>query len=117
MDYTTRSSRLDSDTGTEPEIRSERERWKSHHLYKSNTKLKLEAMCRDLRISVALEKHQLVNLIYNYHEETLPDPFLSLYSGELYNILPATAGIKQLTVPNLRSILQYHNLPPYGPKD
>ena len=65
MDYTTRSSRLDSDTGTEPEIRSERERWKSHHLYKSNTKLKLEAMCRDLRIPVALEKHQLVNLICN----------------------------------------------------
>ena len=63
MDYTTRSSSLDSDTGTEPEIRSERERWKSHHLYKSNTKLKLEAMCRDLRIPVALEKHQLVNLI------------------------------------------------------
>ena len=75
MDYTTRSSRLESDTGTEPEIRSERERWKSHHLYESNTKLKLEAMCRDLRIPVALEKHQLVNLICNYHKETLPDPF------------------------------------------
>lgn len=30
--------------------RSEPARWRSHHLYKSNTKLKLEAMCRDLRI-------------------------------------------------------------------
>ena len=57
-------------TQVENQIRSEleRKRWKSHHLYKSNTKLKLEAMCRDLRIPVtpALQKHRLVNLICDH---------------------------------------------------
>ena len=83
MDYTTRSSRLESDTGTEPEIRSERERWKSHHLYESNTKLKLEAMCRDLRIPVALEKHQLVNLICTIIKKPCQIPFF-LFTLENY---------------------------------
>lgn len=43
----------------------EKDRWKSHALYKQNTKENLEAMCKKLQVPVtaAMAKHQLVEII------------------------------------------------------
>ena len=43
----------------------EKEKWKSHELYRTKTKAQLEVLCNNLNIPVtsALPKHQLVGLI------------------------------------------------------
>ena len=97
----------------------ERERWKSHHLYKTQTKPQLESQCRKLKIPVTstLLKHQLVDLISQHQGETPPEPVNCLYSGRLSSVPLTTASIRNLTIPKLRSILKHHNIPPFGEKD
>ena len=82
----------------------ERERWKAHHLYKNNTKLHLEAMCRNARIPVtpALHKHQLVHLICEHRRQTPPE---ASQSGHLLRIF-ATNNI-QHTASNHSKIEKY----------
>ena len=108
MDNTTRSS----SSSTEPEL--EWARWKSHQLYKSTTKLKLEAIVQRTKIPItpALQKHQLL-FICDHYKEPCQIPYF-LYTLE--KIPPTTSGIKQLTIPKLKSIFPFSNLPPYGPK-
>lgn len=98
----------------------EKERWKSHSLYRNKTKTELERMCRKLRIPVtsALLKHQLVSLIALKNGEQLPDDSYASYSGKLDEIPTSTSKISNsLTLPFLRSILKFHNLPVSGTKD
>ena len=98
----------------------EKERWKSHSLYRNKTKTELERMCRKLRIPVtsALLKHQLVSLIALKNGEQLPDDNYASYSGKLDEIPTSTSKISNsLTLPFLRSILKFHNLPVSGTKD
>ena len=61
----------------------EMEMWKSHELYRNNTKAQLEVLCRSLHIPVvsALPKHQLVRLIAEKKGEDLPvQASVNLYS-------------------------------------
>ena len=97
----------------------ERERWKSHHLYKTQTKPQLESQSRSLKIPAtsALLKHQLVDLICQQQGETPPEPVKCLYSGDLSSVPLTTASIHNFTIPKLRSILKHHNVPPFGEKD
>ena len=106
----------------EQQIESEREkdRWKSHDLYKGKTKPELEKMCRKLRIPVTstLLKHQLVSLIAKNSGELMPADNYEPYSGNLEEIPVSLSKINNsLTIPRLRSILKVHNLPLTGTKD
>ena len=87
----------------EQQIESEREndRWKSHNLYKSNTKPELEKICRKFRIPVTstLLKHQLVSLIIKNNGELMPADNYKPYSG---NIPVSLSKINNsLTIPHL----------------
>ena len=93
----------------EQQIESEREkdRWKSHDLYKGKTKPELE-MCRKLRIPVTstLLKHQLVSLIAKNSGELMPADNYKPYSGKLEEIPASLFKINNsFTIPYLRSIL------------
>ena len=52
----------------------DKERWKDHKLYRTQTKLQLEALCKTLKIPVtpAVSKHQLVSLISEKRGESYP---------------------------------------------
>ena len=99
----------------------EREKWKDHALYKNNTRHQREDMCRKLKIAVTpvLNKHEIASLICQRQEGMVPpsQPVQSFYSGRLSSVPPTTAGVQRLSIAKLRSILKYHNLPPYGVKD
>ena len=106
----------------EQQIESEREkdRLKSHDLYKSNTKPELEKICRKLRIPVTstLLKHQLVSLIIKNKGEQMPADNYKPYSGKLEEIPISLSKINNsLTIPRLRLILKFHGLPITGTKD
>ena len=88
------------------QIESEREknRWKSHDLYKGKTKTELEKMCRKLRIPVTstLLKHQLVSLIIKNSGEPMPSDNYEPYSGNLEEIPVSLSKINNsLTIPHL----------------
>ena len=77
-------------------------------------------MCRKLRIPVtsSLLKHQLVSLIAQKNGEQLPDDNYMHYSGKLDEIPTSRSKISNsLSLPYLRSILKFHNLPMSGTKD
>ena len=98
----------------------ERRRWKSHPLYKTNTKDQLEAMCRILRIPVtpSLAKHNLATLICEKNGKSLPPQFSQpLYHGLLSAVPSTTSVISKLTVQELRSILKHHGYSRVGTKD
>ena len=97
----------------------EKERWKSHPLYKENTKVKLEAQCRSIKIPVtaALHKHELVSLICERKGEPSPPASQPLYSGSLSSVPGTASGLQRYTIPKLKNILKCHNIPPIGGKD
>ena len=105
----------------ESQVKSEREkeRWKSHPLYKENTKVKLEAQCRSIKIPVtaALHKHELVSLICERKGEPSPPASQLLYSGSLSSVPGTASGLQRYTIPKLKNILKCHNIPPIGGKD
>ena len=111
------------DDQLEHQIKSEREksRWKTHSLYQDKTKPQLEAMCRELRIPVtsSLQKYQLVSLIAQKKGEVPPpEPSITQYCGKVQDIPTAITRINNtMTIPHLRSILKYHDLPHIGTKE
>ena len=110
-------------TQTEAQLEAELEkmRWRTHPLYKSNTKVQLEAECKQLKIPVtsSLAKHQLTALIVKKKSEPLPPelPHTKLYSGDLVAIPTSIAAINHLTIPVLRAILKHHKIPSIGIKE
>ena len=68
----------------------ERRSWKTHPLYKKNTKTQLESMCRGMKIPVttSLLKHQLVRLISEVNGEQPRHhfPHHQLYIGETFHL-------------------------------
>ena len=111
------------DNQYEQQLKSEREKnkWKKHSLYRNKTKPQLESMCRKLRIPVtsSLLKHQLVSLVSQKSGESAPpDLPHTLYCGKLQGIPTSVTKIgNTMTIPYLRSILKYHQLPFSGSKD
>ena len=99
----------------------EKERWKSRSLYRSNTKAELERICRKLRIPVtsSVLKHQLISLAAQENGEKLLDNnYVSYYSVNLDEIPTSTFKINNsLSLPYIRSVLKFHNLPVTGMKD
>ena len=98
----------------------EKRRWKMHTLYKHNTKDKLEAMCRNLRIPVtpSLAKHNLAELICKKKGEPLPPQYTQpLYHGKLSVVPNTTSAINKLTIHELKAILKHHGYSPIGNKD
>lgn len=64
----------------------EKDRWKSHSLYKQNTKENIEAVCKKLQVPVtaAMAKHQLVEIIAEQSGVVHPKVNTSLqYSGNI----------------------------------
>ena len=102
-------------------MEKEKNRWKSHELYRKNTKVQLEALCRKSKIPVtsSLAKHQLVSLITSKRGEEPPSqsPVNSEYNGNRSSIPTTTTAISRLTVAYLKSILAYHHLPVLGSKE
>ena len=100
---------------------NEKENWKSHYLYRNNTKAELEVLCRNLNIPVVstLPKHQLVRLIAKKKGENPPGdpPAGTTYAGDLSSIPVTTAGINHLNSAYLKSVFLYHNLPVIGTKE
>ena len=98
----------------------EKDRWKSHPLYKQNTKEKLEAMCKKLQVPVtaAMAKHQLAEIIAEKTGVVPPKIDTSVqYNGNLTVLPTSTSGLNHLTIAKLRCILQYHGFAPVGSKD
>ena len=97
----------------------ERERWKNHSLYRTQTKNQLESLCKSLRIPVtaALNKHQLVNLVSQKKSENYPLLQQPLYCGKLSVVPNTAASLSKLTMAKLRAILTYHKCPNVGSKD
>ena len=58
-------TKLDDQLEHHKESEREKNRWKTHSLYRDKTKPQLETMCRELRIPLtsSLQKYQLVSLI------------------------------------------------------
>ena len=102
------------------EMDKEKDRWKSHPLYKQNTKEKLEAMCKKLQVPVtpAMAKHQLVEIVAEKTGVVPPKIDASLqYNGNLTALPTSTAGLNRLTIAKLRYILRHHGFAPIGSKD
>lgn len=98
----------------------ERRVWKTHLLFKSNTKSQLEAMCRGMKIPVTatLLKHQLVRLISEAKgEQPPPTPSETLYKGSISSVPKTITKINRLTIPELRAILVHHGYSAIGRKD
>lgn len=97
----------------------EREKWKSHSLYKENTKPQLEAICRKLNIPVtsSITKHQLVSLIAQKRGISEPANSLPLYSSRITSLPTSTSAISHMPVAQLRAVLQHHNVSVSGTKD
>ena len=97
----------------------QRDTWKSHPLYSSNTKSKLEEMCKVQHIPIPSgysTKHNLVKLL----AEKMKDPTSKtsiLYSGNLAKVPSTTTGLGKLTVGQLRAILHFHGFPFTGIKE
>ena len=104
-------ARVEDQLDSQMKSELERRRWKSHPLYKTNTKDQLEAMCRTLRIPVtpSLAKHNPATRICEKNGESLPPQFSQpLYHGLLSAVPLTTSAISRLTVQELRSILKHH---------
>ncbi len=88
----------------------DKERWKNHKLYRTQTILQLEALCTKLKIPVtpSVNKHQLVSLISQKKGENYPQLQQLLYSGKLTAVPNTVAAISKLTVGKLRAILRHH---------
>ena len=102
------------------EMDKEKDRWKSHPLYKQNTKEKLEAMCKKLQVPVtpAMAKHQLVEIVAEKTGVVPPKIDATLqYNGNLTALPTSTAGLNRLTIAKLRYILRHHGFAPIGSKD
>ena len=102
------------------EMDKEKDRWKSHPLYKQNTKEKLEAMCKKLQVPVtpAMAKHQLVEIVAEKTGVVPPKIDANLqYNGNLTALPTSTAGLNRLTIAKLRYILRHHGFAPIGSKD
>lgn len=98
----------------------EKERWKSHELYRTHTKPQLETLCRKSNIPVvsSLQKHQLVALLAEKQGESPPEYSTDTeYVGNLSSIPTTTKAINRLTIPYLRSVLSFHHLPTIGSKE
>ena len=99
----------------------EKEKWKSHELYRTKTKAQLEVLCKNLNIPVtsALPKYQLVCLIVEKKGEEPPGdlPIGTTYAGDLSSIPATTTAIYCLSIAYLKSVLLYHNLSAIGRKE
>ena len=85
MDYSTRSHRISPEDQETVGTDEEKERWKTHELYRTKTKPQSEAQCQTLKIlaTPALTKHQLVRMISEKRGENSPQLKQPLYSGKL----------------------------------
>ena len=106
----------------ENQLRSEKEkeRWKSHSLYRTNKKAELETLCRKSNIPVvsSLQKHQLVALLAEKQGESPPEYSTDTeYVGNLASIPTTTKAINRLSIPYLKSVLSFHCLPIIGSKE
>lgn len=112
--------KLDEQLENQVKAEIEKIRWKETPSYKDNTKVKLEAMCRKAGIPItpATPKHQLCSLLHQKWGESEP-PIVSqsLYSGSLSSLPHSASSINQLTMPVLKTVLKFHNLPYLGTKD
>ena len=99
-------AKLESQLENQTKLELERRRWKVHSLYKNNTKEKLEAMCKSLRIPVtpSLAKHNLAELVCNKKGEPLPPQYTQ--PGKLSAVPCTTSAINKLTIHELRAILK-----------
>ena len=98
----------------------EKQRWKSHPLYRFKTKNELELMCKQQKLpfTSSMAKHELVQLIsYKKNEEPPPEISSKLYDGNLSSLPTSLSGLSHLTIPKLKSILSYHHMPVVGKKD
>ena len=105
------------------QINAEKEKnmWKSHPLYRTHTKPQLETLCRKSNIPVvsSLAKHELVSLLAKKKGESPPEQSSTRkeYRGDLSSIPKTTTAIHRLTIPFLKSVLNYHQLPTIGSKE
>ena len=114
-------TKLDDQLEHQQESEREKNRWKTHSLYRDKTKPQLETICRELRIPVtsSLQKYQLVSLIAEKKGEVPPpESSTTQYCGRVQDIPTAITKIyNSMTIPHLRTILKYHGLPHIGTKE
>ena len=93
-----------------------REKWRRHHLYKKKVE-ELRLLCKKEGLSQKGQKHNLVELLAQHRNETIPEDYVIDYDGDLNSIAKTISELRKYPVAHLRYILNYHGIQTRGTKE